>query len=387
MRKILQNLDKPLLISTFILFIIGILMVFSASNVAAYMRYGTSTYHFFIKQILAFIGGLIGAFIILRIKSKYYGYLAWLGIIGIIGLLLVLLIYGTATNNAISWINLGFIKLQPSEFAKVIIIVWLAAYYENNKNNLENYGKALFPMILSASIAFLIILQPDYGTTFIFSCLVFVIFLLSPVSKTLKRWILTLSLLLSIISLVVIFTSGKNLFNEEQIKRMTQYFNPCSEEKFYDIGNQVCNGYIAINNGGLFGLGLGNSTQKYLYLPEAHTDFIFAIIIEELGLITGIIIILLFIFVLTRIITIGQRSYTIRGALICYGIAFYIFFHIMINLGGLLGLIPLTGVPLPFLSYGGSFFLCLIVSLAFVQRINAETKLSDKKLGETLIKK
>lgn len=386
MKKILQNVDKPLLISTLILFIIGIIMVFSASNVAAYMRYRTSTYHFFVKQFAALLVGFIGSLVILRIKSKYYGYLAWIGIIGIIGLLLVLLIYGTATNNAVSWINLGFMKLQPSEFAKVIIIIWLAAYYENNKDHLENYGRALFPIVLAASIAFLIILQPDYGTAFIFALIVFVLFLLSPGSKQLKKWILSLGGLLSIISLVIILSSGNKLFSETQTSRFN-FFNPCSEEKFYTTGNQVCNSYIAINNGGLFGLGLGNSTQKYLYLPEAHTDFIFAIIIEELGLLAGMAILSLLIFVLARIITIGRRSYTIRGALLCYGIAFYIFLHIMINLGGLLGLMPLTGVPLPFLSYGGSFLLCLIISLAFVQRINVETKLSEKKLGETFIKR
>ena len=127
------------------------------------------------------------------------------------------------------------------------------------------------------------------------------------------------------------------------------------------------------------GVGLGNSTQKYLYLPEPYTDFIFAIIVEELGVITGIAIIILYFIVLLRILIIGRASPTNRGAVLCYGIAAYIFLHISVNLLGIMGLIPMTGVPLPFMSYGGSFTICLIAALTIVQRVNIDTKLYNEK--------
>ena len=138
----------------------------------------------------------------------------------------------------------------------------------------------------------------------------------------------------------------------------------------------MCNGYIAINNGGLTGVGIGKSTQKYLYLPEPYTDFIFDIIIEELGVLVGIVILLLYMLVLYRILAIGRQSSSNTGAIICYGVAIYIFLHIAVNLTGILGLVPLTGVPLPFMSYGGSFTICLIIALAAVQKVAIENKKS-----------
>ena len=129
------------------------------------------------------------------------------------------------------------------------------------------------------------------------------------------------------------------------------------------------------------GVGLGNSTQKYLYLPEPYTDFIFAIIVEELGVVTGVIILLLYLIVLFRILLIGRQSPTNRGAILCYGIAAYIFLHITVNLLGIMGLMPMTGVPLPFMSYGGSYTICLIAALTVVQRVNIDTKLYNEKRG------
>ena len=165
------------------------------------------------------------------------------------------------------------------------------------------------------------------------------------------------------------FGSGKGILLERQLERF-DFSNPCS--KILDNGNQVCNCYIAINNGGLTGVGLGNSTQKYLYLPEPYTDFIFAIIVEELGVIVGVLLILMYIFVIFRILLIGRRSPNNRGAIICYGVAVYLFLHISVNLMGIMGIMPMTGVPLPFMSYGGSFTICLIASLTLVQRVSVE---------------
>ena len=181
---------------------------------------------------------------------------------------------------------------------------------------------------------------------------------------------------------MTVMMMGYYIFNTSSFARQISRFdflNPCSEEKFYDTGNQVCNSYIAFNNGSLTGKGLGNSTQKYLYLPESHTDFIFAIIVEECGFLGAIIIMILYAILLYRIIDIGNNSSSSRGSIICYGVAIYIFLHIAINLLGIMGWLPLTGIPLPFLSYGGSFTLCLILSLSMVQRVAIETRM--KKIG------
>ena len=154
--------------------------------------------------------------------------------------------------------------------------------------------------------------------------------------------------------------------------------NPCSRYT-ETTGYQVCNGFIAINNGGLFGVGLGNSTQKYLYLPESHTDFIYPIIVEELGLIFGIFIIIAYFIMLLRILKIARNSENLRCSVIAYGTFWFLTLHILINLLGVLALIPLTGVPLPLLSYGGSFTVNIIVMLFLVQRVKIENEINKTK--------
>lgn len=260
------------------------------------------------------------------------------------------------------------------------MIMWMARYYEVNQGKLDKYGASLFPLLVGGIIAFLIIFQPDLGTAIIFSVIVFCIFISVPIAKEIKNKIFLTFVGLVIVVGLVLAGSGKTIIYERQLERLN-FTRPC--DRLLDEGSQVCNAYIAINNGGLTGVGLGNSTQKYLYLPEPYTDFIFAIIVEELGLIVGIALLLCYVFVIYRIIAIARRSYTNRGAVICYGVAVYIFLHIAVNLMGLFGLMPMTGVPLPFMSYGGSYTICLIIALTMVQRVNIETnqrnKLKEKK--------
>ena len=152
-----------------------------------------------------------------------------------------------------------------------------------------------------------------------------------------------------------------------------------------DTGYQVCNGLIAYHNGGLFGVGLGNSSQKYLYLPEAHTDFIFPILVEELGLLVGIFVLIGYILILYRILKIAKSCDNIRNFIICYGTFIYILLHLIINLAGSLALIPLTGVPLPFLSYGGSYNMNIILMCFVLQRIAIENKINEEKRQIKLI--
>jgi cell division protein FtsW len=156
------------------------------------------------------------------------------------------------------------------------------------------------------------------------------------------------------------------------------YTHPCDRYE-ENSGYQVCNGYIAIDNGGVKGVGIGDSVQKYMYLPASHTDFIFPIVVEEFGVITGVFIILLYMLLIGLTFRVALKSKNLQNSIICYGIAIYVMLHIFVNLGGVLGVIPLTGVPLPFLSYGGSFCITLICSFAIVQRINIENELERLK--------
>ena len=376
MKTIIKYIDKPLFIVTIILFIIGLIMVFSASNVTAYMTYEVSPYNYFFKQGAFLLAGFLLFFIMIHFNTKSYGFFSWgLLLLGIASLVL-LLIMGKAKNHAISWFDLGPISIQPSEFIKIITIVFLAYYYDSFTKKERSWTKSLFPIGICLVVAFLIFIQPDLGTTIIYSAIVGIIFLAVPISNEIKYKIVFSVVGLLIIAGVAII-SGKGVLKERQFDRF-DFRNPC--EKILSTGNQVCNCYIAINNGGLTGVGLGNSTQKYLYLPEPYTDFIFAIIVEELGLVTGIGIILMYIFILFRILLIGRQSPNNRGAILCYGIATYIFLHIAVNLLGIMGLMPMTGVPLPFMSYGGSFTLCLIAALTIVQRVSVENGILKEKI-------
>lgn len=379
MKRILKNIDKPLLIISTILFIIGLIMIFSASNITAFMKYSTSPYRYFLKQFIFLTISLITSLFIIRFSSKSYHIIFNILVYIIIGLLAFVLLYGSVKNQSIRWIDLGFFSIQPSEFAKIILMIWMACFYDRHKDDLDKYMKVFYPLVIAAAVAFLIMVEPDLDTTIIYVLLIASIFFMAPISKEIRNKVLMLIFGLFSVVLLVVITSGNSLLTPGQHARLTNFRNPCSEEKFYSSGNQVCNGYIAVNNGGLRGVGLGNSTQKYLYLPEAHTDFIFAIIMEELGLIGAILIFILYFLLIGRIIKIGKESYNTRGFLICMGVAAYIILHIVVNLGGMFGLMPTTGVPLPFMSYGGSFAMCLVFALTFVQRINVENRFYKEK--------
>ena len=383
MKRVFKYLDKPLLIISIILFVVGLIMVFSSSNVTAYMTHAASPYNYFIKQGAFLLVGLIFSLIMIKFNTKLYGILSWTLFLGVGVSLFALLFIGKTKNQAISWYDLGRFSFQPSEFIKVISIIWMAEYYEKNKDNLSSYWVSLFPLFTCGIIAILIFVQPDLGTTIIYLVIVFAIFLAEPVPKSIKTKLIFGGVGAIVLATFALLSSGKQLIRERQLERLN-FTRPC--DRLLDTGNQVCNGYIAINNGGLTGKGLGNSTQKYLYLPEPYTDFIFTITVEELGSAIGVLIIILYMVVLYRILAIGRKSYTNRGSTICYGVAVYIFCHIAVNLMGIFALIPMTGVPLPFMSYGGSFTICLIAALTAVQRVSVETGIRDQVKTENRLK-
>lgn len=379
MKNITKKLDMPLLIVTMILVILGLVMIFSASSISSVLQYNVSEYYFFIRQLIFVVVGFLAGIIILKIPLKKYKYLYKPLIIIIIAMLAGLFVWGSVTNNAQSWYKLGPISIQPSEFAKTIIVMYLAFYYATHRQQKKDYD-FVYPFITCAIPVVLILAQPDLGTAAIIGFTMFFIFISLPFGKNHTYKVLKIVATCGIIAVACILLFGEKFLTKEQASRLT-FQDPCTRytEK---TGYQVCNGMIAMNNGGLFGAGLGNSTQKYLYLPESHTDFIFPIIIEELGAIAGVVIILFYIIMLYRLLRIAKNAHNIAGSIIAYGTFLIILVHIFINFLGILALIPLTGVPVPFLSYGGSFTLNLIILIFLSERVAIESK--DAKLKKEL---
>lgn len=375
MIKILKNLDKKLLIVTIILFALGVVMIYSSSNVTAYMSDALpSTY--FVRQLFFLFTGLIISLVILKFNTKTYSLISWLATIAIAIILLCLFLYGTAVNGVYGWIGYKGFGIQPSEFVKISIIVLLATYYDQNKDHGNDLKRMLIPLGVILVVTLFIVLQKDLGTAFIFLVLSLCIFFMSPTSKKIKLGVFILGVISVICLVLVLVVGGDKVLDSNKLDRFN-FSKPC--ERYLDSGNQLCNAYIAINGGGLLGKGLGNSTQKYLYLPESHTDFIFAIYAEEFGLVGIIALFCLYIFLLFRIVATGSHSNRVLYRLICYGVAIYLFLHIVINLGGVMGVIPITGVPLAFISYGGSFCWCTIIALTLVQRVQYEMKMQNVK--------
>ncbi len=377
-RRLFRNLDKRLLIVSILFIVFGLIMIFSASSISATLQYGQTEYYFFRKQLIIIILGVTVSSICLFIPIKKYKFLSLIGIVGIICVLALLKTYGTVTNSARSWFSLfGGFSVQPSEFAKLFIILFLACSY-GSKKRIKNAQDLLIPLIPCAIVAVLVACEPDLGTALIITCITALIFFALPIEKNKTMQLIKVLALIAIALGIVFLNNIPSFLTETQASRFN-YHNPCSRY-LEETGYQVCNGYIAINNGGITGVGLGKSTQKYLYLPEAHTDFIFPIIVEELGLIGGFIVLIAYIILLYSLLVIACNSVHLTGSIIAFGTFSYILMHIIVNIGGLLALIPLTGVPLPFLSYGGSYMLNLMVLLSLTQRVAIETKEHKYKL-------
>ena len=374
--KLLKDLDKPLLIASAALFIFGLLNIVTASSRAAVVNYDVSIYYYFYRQLAFIIIGIIAGIVIIKTDTKYYKLIVPLLFVIVILLNLWALTFEELSGSK-NWIDLKFIKLQPSEFSKPIIICLLAILFEKNYRklrtlNIKHYDTIFTMIFIAMIIPAVVFLQEDFGTLLIILFIIFMMFLASPILKIDKIKTVLVMIALGGLALLVMYSVQGYILNDARISRFTSFLDPCGN--YENGGYQVCNSYIAINDGGLWGLGIGKSKQKYSYIPEPHTDSAFAIIAEEYGIYRTIFIFILYGIVLYRIAVIGAKAASLRGRYICVGMISYIFVHIFINLGGMFGLIPLTGVPLPFLSYGGSFVLSLLASLAIVQRICIESK-------------
>lgn len=367
----LKNVDIPLFIITVLLIVFGLLMVFSSSSVTSVLSYKKTPYYFFEKQFITVIIAFLMSLVVINFPTKNYSVISKLGIVLIVITLISLKTYGTVTNNARSWFKLLGFSIQPSEFAKTFIILYLACRYSTIKK-FKNISDVFLPMIPCIIVFFLVALEPDLGTACLIAIICMFIFFALPLSKDKNMKILRIVTVIAAIGGILFLNFNSDILTSTQASRFN-FKDPCSRY-LEESGYQVCNGYIAIHNGGLFGVGLGASTQKYLYLPAAHTDFIFAIITEELGLIGGGCVLIAYIFLLFRILVIARNATNLRNSIIAFGTFAYILSHITINLGGLLAIIPLTGVPLPFLSYGGSFMINLMILVSLTQRVAIETK-------------
>lgn len=366
-----KDMDKLLFIVMFALIVFGTLNIVTASS-----REASNIFFYFYRQIIILIISFIGFIFTLNVDTKRYNNMAPGLFILAFGLNLYLILKGVATRGALNWIDLGFFKLQPSEIAKPIIIVCLAVLFENWYNTLtdktKNHSKPIWIILfVGMLIPLIVFIQKDIGTCLILVGIFGMMYLSSPILTKEKFKYIFIALFIVVFALMgkVVYTG--TLFTETQSSRFN-YFNPCS--KYEGEGYQICNAFIAINNGGLNGVGISKSTQKYSYIPEPHTDMVFSIIAEENGVIKCSLIFIAYLIIIYRILVLSSKVNNIKNRYICIGVATYLFMHILINLGGLFGLIPLTGVPLPFLSYGGSFTLSLIVSMGIVQRIHIENK-------------
>lgn len=379
MKKVFSKFDRVLLGMIIVFSIFGLIMVLSASSMESYMRYDKSPYTYFFRHLLFISVGLAGYFVMHFIPVKVYKKLGNFLMLGTLAAMIGLIIYGQSTRNAVSWFQIGPFSIQPSEFAKVFLIIYLASHYEKKRNDLDTQWEVIKPLLLVFILCLLVALQPDLGTAGIIDIISLFIFYAVPIKKEIRSSFNKIFIGAIAIILVLFISTKGTILRDYQFKRLYSFiYNPC--ERYQDEeGYQLCNSYIAFHNGSVTGAGIGDSTQKYLYLPDSYTDFIFPIVVEEWGMLVGILVIIGYGTILYRIFKISRQAKNLGNGLIAYGVFAYILTHITINLIGVMGLGPLTGVPLPFLSYGGSYTLSLFGALGLVQRISIENNKEPKR--------
>jgi len=346
--------DYTLAIVVFALIVIGLIMISSASVVISYERTGNN-YFFLNRQLIFMAIGFMAMIIFSMIDYRLWRRIALpLMIAALVFLAIVLLPYfASPSHGANRWIILGPFNFQPSEFAKLAILIYLSGWLARRKDDVKSFSRGFLPFIFILTVViFLIMREPDLGTMAIIAGSAAIVFFIAGAS-----WIhVLLGAGSGIMVIIALILSAPYRFN-----RLLTFLKPGFDPQ--GIGYQIKNAMIAIGSGGLWGLGFGNSRQKYLYLPEAHTDAIFAVIVEEIGFLRSSIIIILFVLLGYRGYKVAREAPDDFGRYLATGITTWFILQAFINLAAILGLIPLTGVPLPFISYGGS---SLIISLAAV---------------------
>ena len=354
-RKLIKNIDLGIVISTILLIVYGMISISSATHIRSGGSMGTLK-----VQIIAFILGIIGVILILLIDYKTFGDNYVLIYITNVFLLTLVLIIGFSTKGTRGWIDLGPVNMQPSEVVKIGYILTFAKYLEKKKDNLNKLIDVLPAMLHLGLIVGLIMLQPDTGTALVF---IFIsIFMLFAAGMSYK--IIAGAFGGFLISLPIIW----KVLKPYQKNRILVFLNP--ELDPMGAGYHVIQSKTAIGSGQFLGKGLFEGTQNNLgFILERHTDFIFSVIGEELGLVGALVLMMLFLWLLLRCIHIAKVSKDDYGMLICVGIISMFLFHIFENIGMTIGLMPVTGIPLPFISYGGSNLLTNMAAVGLVLNV------------------
>ncbi len=356
--------DFVLFLTVLILLSIGLIMVFSSSEYATMVRYGDSFY-FFKRQLLWALLGLAAMFFMMNFD--YYRLKRWIGPIILTGFILLVAVLlpgvGQVVNGARRWIDLGFMAFSPAELVKLCMIMFVAFGLSKKGEKLNSFREGLLPylavMVLAAG---LILLQPDLGTAIVLCGTIFIMFFAAGAK---------ISHLGGLMGLGLVAVSLAIYFEPYRMRRFLAFLDPEADPQ--GTGYHIIQSLYALGSGGLFGVGLGQSKQKFLYLPENHTDFIFAITGEELGFIGATLIVLLFIMFVWRGLKIAVTSPDPFASLLAAGITSGIALQALINMGVVTGSMPVTGVPLPFISYGGTSLLFTLSGIGIVLNISKYT--------------
>jgi cell division protein FtsW len=356
-----SNPDLILIIATLSLLSIGLIMVYSASAIWADYKFDDS--FFFAKRQMLFAGvGVVAMFFIMNID--YWTWRTWAKVLVIVCFILLIAVLipgiGKERNGAQSWIGVGAFSIQPSEFMKIAMIMFLAKYLSERQKLITSFRKGLLPSLSLVFLAFgMIMLQPDLGTgtVMIGTCIVMIFISGARISHFVGLGLLGVAGFVGLI-----------LSAPYRMKRITSFLDPWQDPQ--NSGFQIIQSLFAIGPGGLFGQGLGQSRQKFFYLPEPQTDFIFAILSEELGFIGGSLVILLFALLLWRGVRIALGAPDLYGSFLAVGIIAMVAIQVMINIGVVTGLMPVTGITLPFLSYGGSSLTLMLMAIGVLLNIS-----------------
>lgn len=340
--------DRWLLIGIIFLSLFGLLMVYD-SSVAIAIRDFSDPYYFAYEQFKWILVGFVAMFIFSFIDYHYWYRLAAPMLMGTIGLLIAVFLPGIGINayGAHRWINLGFTTLQPAEFAKLTLIIYLSAWFTTKeKERLKSF------LILLGMVVGLVILEPDLGTSIVLISTSMLLYFFS--GAPIKHFAM-------LVPAVIAGIVGLAITSPYRLARVVTFLNPDHDPK--GASYHIRQATLALGSGGWLGVGIGKSRQKYEYLPEANTDSIFAIIGEEIGFIGATLFVVFILFIVWRGFRIAKRAPDAFGQLLALGITSWIAVQSLINIGAMVALVPLTGVPLPFVSYGGS---SLIISLSAI---------------------
>ena len=358
--------DKVLAASAIALIVIGFIAMSSASIEFAAERYGNPFFHS-VRYSLHLGIGLVAGLVMTRIPMQFWQRTGWFWLLIGFSLLLIVLVpgIGREVNGSRRWLPLGLMSVQCSELAKVCVIIYLAGYLVRRQDEVrEQWRGFIKPMAVLFLVTLLLMLEPDFGATVVTLGTAFGMIFLAGV----RLWQFLLVILAAVAALAILVVS-----EPYRMKRLTAFTDPWADQ--FDSGYQLTQSLIAFGRGEWFGVGLGNSIQKLFYLPESHTDFVFAIYAEEFGFVGAVILIGLFGLLVVRIFQIGRKAEQLAhffSAYVAYGIALMISGQVFINIGVNIGLLPTKGLTLPFLSYGGSSLIVCCALLGMVFRINSE---------------